>query len=93
MYTTIFSSIAIYFFSPCLIELWLYLVAKIKRWYQFEEKEHEEFIYNIEQSNYIPIIYSSGYNMRICGLEWWYPFDTLRYENVFNLLLDKGVIS
>ena len=39
------------------------------------------------------LVYSEGENLSFCGLEKFHPFDAQKYKNVFNFLLEKGVIK
>ena len=93
MWTTLIGSLAIYILSPCLIELWMHIYARVRRRMKAEEKEHDWFVYNVRQANLIPIIYSDHYNMRACGLEKLHPFDAKKYGRTFEGLVDRGVIS
>lgn len=93
MWTTLIASASIYVLSPCVIEIWLHLYARLRRKWHFEQQEHDEFLYNVHQGNYIPIIYCAGYNLNACGLEKFHPFDSQKYGKVFRLLVDKDVIS
>ncbi|XP_050298895.1 histone deacetylase 11 isoform X2 [Anthonomus grandis grandis] len=41
----------------------------------------------------LPIIYRKEYNVKFCGLEKLHPFDTRKWENIFKILSDSGMIS
>ena len=66
MWTTLFCSLALYLLSPCLIELGYHLVGYLQLKFKLRQKQHEEFVYNINQRNYIPIIFSEGYDPKAC---------------------------
>ncbi|GIY16752.1 hypothetical protein CDAR_558031 [Caerostris darwini] len=41
----------------------------------------------------IPIIYSPNYNIRFLGLQKLHPFDSEKWDKVFNLLIGAGIIT
>jgi len=41
----------------------------------------------------IPIVYSPGYNITLCGIEKCHPFDSTKYYRVFNFLCHSGIIT
>jgi len=93
IWSTLITSLLVYLLSPCFVELIYYFIAWLQIKFKFKQKEHQAFVYNVQQKNFIPIIYSQGYNLSACGLERFHPFDARWYERTFELLVDKGVIS
>ena len=41
----------------------------------------------------LPFIYHPRYNITACGLENLHPFDSIKYQRVFNSLKEKGIIN
>ena len=39
------------------------------------------------------IVYHPNYNISFCGIEKIHPFDSQKYGNIYNILLEKGLIN
>lgn len=93
MWTTLFTSLLIYLLSPCLIELIYHLISWFQLKFKLKQSQHEEFLYNINAGNFIPIIYSEGYNFKGVGMKKYFEGNHSVSRQTFELLIDKGVIN
>lgn len=51
----------------------------------------DKVVYDISLNS--RLVYSENTNLSFCGLERLHPFDAQKYKNVYNFLIDKGVIK
>lgn len=57
-----------------------------------EEEQSETRLYDVPRKKW-PIIYSSEYDVSAWGLEAIHPFDSTKWRRVFELLVERGMLS
>lgn len=72
--------LAIFFFYPLVLEIWLLIWGKLTYSEAYELREFQQKI--LKMADYSGIIYSPKYNITLCGLEKNHPFDAIKYQRI-----------
>ncbi len=81
--------LAIFIFHPVVFESLLALKAALCRSSLIKPPaSHRDMV-----KNKFPIVYSPGYNITACGLERMHPFDSTKYQRVYNALVKKKILD
>lgn len=78
-----------YFIFPFINETILILKGIIKR----KDVRQASFCERQGFKNFVPIVYSTRYNIEACGLEKMHPFDSTKYRRVWDDLVSSGVLD
>jgi len=74
---------------PILNEIVLSLKGRIFRY----RVQNPEYVLRHDLKNCCPIVYHPSYNMTFCGLEKMHPFDSIKYQRVWNDLVEAKLID
>lgn len=82
-------SLIVYVASPFLIEGILILKGYCGR----SKVKMTSYLEHLSFKDYVPIVYSTRYNITDCGIEKLHPFDASKYKRVFEDLVSSGTLD